>query len=442
VMAVGTVPGAGDTPLWAMPAATGSAEARLPFYALMFFSFVALVAPQALVPALGSLHPALVAATVAAATHMIDRLKRAAPLTIMEPEIRLVLLLFGLGALSVPTSYWIEGSVQTLLSLFGKSVLVFLLLANVIVTVARLRAMLWLLALGSMVPAVSVVKDYLEGDFVGSRVQGYMGALTSNPNDVALTLNIVIPLAVGLALASPRRGHRVALAAAIALGAAGVVVTFSRAGFIFLTATLLLYLARLKKGRTGIILLLLLLLVMMLNVDGFIARIGTIGDVKTESSARQRWETMTSALDIMVKNPLLGVGIGQSIVALNDAGGPRWSHIHNVYLEVAVDLGIPALLVYLLLYVRALRSVMDARRAASARGGDLYYLAQGLEISLLGFAAAAMFYPIAYHFFFYILLGLAVAVKGLGRQEILAPADPEGATGKGGPAIEDQGLRR
>src|SRR5437773_11980119 len=104
-MALGTVPAAGGIPLWAMPAPTGSAAARLPFYALMFFTFVALVAPQGLVPALASLHPALVAATVAAATHVADRLKRAAPLTVMEPAIRLALLLFGLGALSVPTAY-------------------------------------------------------------------------------------------------------------------------------------------------------------------------------------------------------------------------------------------------------------------------------------------------------------------------------------------------
>src|SRR5207249_464771 len=335
----------GDTSMWAMPAPTGSAAAHLPFYALMFFTFVALVAPQGLFPALAPLHLALVGATVAAATHVANRLSRAAPLTVTEPEIRLALLLFGLGVLSVPTSYWIEGSVQTL-ALFGKSLIVFLLLANILVTAARLRAMLWLLTLGSTIPALSVVKNYLEGNLLLGRVRAYLSTLTSNPNDLALTLNIVIPLPVGLALASRRRTHRVALAAAIALGAAGIVTTFSRAGFIFLTTTLLLYLARLKKGRSGIVLLLLLLVVLMLNVDGFIARIETIGDVKTEGSARERWETTGKALHLIAMHPLLGVGIGQSIIALNDIGGLRWRNIHNVYLEIAVDLGIPALLVY------------------------------------------------------------------------------------------------
>src|SRR3989475_7284217 len=183
-MASGNVPAVGGTP--AVLAQTGSVAPRLPFYALMFFTFIVLVAPQGQLPALAPLHLALVAATVAAATHVADRLRRAAPLTVSEPEIRLALVLFGLGTLSVPTSYWIEGSVQTLLGLFGKSLIVFLLLANILVTAGRLRAMLWLLTLGSAVSAVAVVKDYLEGDLVRARVPGYLSALTSNPNDVAL----------------------------------------------------------------------------------------------------------------------------------------------------------------------------------------------------------------------------------------------------------------
>jgi putative inorganic carbon (HCO3(-)) transporter len=262
---------------------------------------------------------------------------------------------------------------------------------------------------------------------VRARVPGYLSVLTSNPNDVALTLNIVIPLAVGLALASRRRRQRIALAAAVALGAAGIVVTFSRAGFIFLTTTLLLYLGRLKKNRIGIVLLLLLLLVLMLTVDGFIDRLRTIGDVQTESSARERWEVMQNSLQLISAHPLLGVGIGQGIIALNDIGSARWRYVHNVYLEIAVDLGIPALAVYVLLFYRAFRSVAEAKRAWSARGRELYHLAQGLEISLIGFAVAAMFYPIAYHFFFYYLVGLAVAVKRLGRRDVPAPADHEPA---------------
>src|SRR5712691_6809611 len=135
--------------------------ARLPFYALMFFTLVVLIAPQGLVPALAPLHLALVAAAVAAVAHVADRMSRSRPPTVMEPEVLLALLLFALGILSVPTSYWPRGSVETLLTLLGKSLILLLLLANILVTAERLRTMLWLLALGSTVPALAVVEAYL-----------------------------------------------------------------------------------------------------------------------------------------------------------------------------------------------------------------------------------------------------------------------------------------
>jgi hypothetical protein len=36
-----------------------------------------------------------------------------------------------------------------------------------------------------------------------------------------------------------------------------------------------------------------------------------------------------------------------------------------------------------------------------------------LEISLVAFAVAAMFHPVGYHFYFYILAGLAVALRSI-----------------------------
>src|SRR5206468_11491072 len=141
LMAVGTAP-AVRSPRTAVKRASAPA-ARLPFYALMFFTFVVLVAPQGLFPVLAPLHLAFVSAAVAAAAHVADRMSRAKPLTIMEPEILLTLLFFGFGALSVPTSYWPGGSVQTLVALLGRSLILFLLLANILVSAGRLRAMLW-----------------------------------------------------------------------------------------------------------------------------------------------------------------------------------------------------------------------------------------------------------------------------------------------------------
>jgi hypothetical protein len=38
------------------------------------------------------------------------------------------------------------------------------------------------------------------------------------------------------------------------------------------------------------------------------------------------------------------------------------------------------------------------------------YLSEAIRVSLLAFAVAAMFYPVAYEFFFYYIAGLAIAL--------------------------------
>jgi putative inorganic carbon (HCO3(-)) transporter len=409
----------------------GSDAPRGPFYALMCFTFVLFVAPQSLFPALAPLRLALVSAMVAGVLHVAHRLVHRRPLTVMEPEVRLMLVLVGLAALSVPTSYSVRGSVETLVDLFGKSVIVFLLLANLITTAERFRAMVWLLTLASGVAALGVINNYVQGDFMGTakrlsltamtqaRVKGYfLSGLTANPNDVALALNIVVPLALGLLLATHRRWQRLVLAFIITLAVAGIIVTLSRAGFLFLLMTVFLSLGVLKRGRMWIVLLLVLALPVMMGVEGFMDRMSTIVDTElTDASSRERWETQKRAIELMITHPLLGVGIGQSVLALAETG-MGGIDVHNVYLEVGVDLGVPGLIVYLFFLYYSLRSVREAKRTLRARGNhQLHHLAQGLEISLIGFLVAAMFYPIAYNFFLYYVAGLALAVKLLAQQE-------------------------
>jgi len=42
---------------------------------------------------------------------------------------------------------------------------------------------------------------------------------------------------------------------------------------------------------------------------------------------------------------------------------------------------------------------------------DLFLLAEGIQVSLAVFAVAALFHPVAYHFYFYYMAGLALAAR-------------------------------
>ena len=66
--------------------------------------------------------------------------------------------------------------------------------------------------------ALTAVQHYRAGDFMrgapSSRIEGYDAPLTQNPNDLALMLNLLLPLAVALLLTRPRGLLRAVLIAA------------------------------------------------------------------------------------------------------------------------------------------------------------------------------------------------------------------------------------
>ena len=124
---------------------------RLPFAALMTFTFILIIAPQTFFPVL-----ALVPHRVCRRVRGHRRACRPAgscrrqPLT--RPHARDVRRprASWLGPSStVPFSYWPGGSVSFLTSIYFKTLAVFWLLGNVVNTLPRLRAIAWGLALMS-----------------------------------------------------------------------------------------------------------------------------------------------------------------------------------------------------------------------------------------------------------------------------------------------------
>src|SRR5215470_13642227 len=79
--------------------------AALPFWALMAFTFVMLLAPQSYFPALEALRPALLVAALATAAYVGDCLARGKPLSVRAAAIWLAVALAVWAALLIPFSY-------------------------------------------------------------------------------------------------------------------------------------------------------------------------------------------------------------------------------------------------------------------------------------------------------------------------------------------------
>lgn len=418
-------------PGWWHVAAAPAKDSPLPFVALMTFTFILMLAPQTFFPVLGLFRIAMVAGLLAITAHVCGRFIRRQPLMVRTREMSTAACLAAWAVATVPFGHWPGGSVAFLTGIYFKTLAVFWLLGNVVNTLPRLRAIAWGLALMSVPLALTGITNFLSGAFVVvtpgvqaavNRIYGYDAPLAQNPNDLALLLNLMIPLAVALFLSTPKPALRALLIAIISLTVLAVIFTFSRAGFLTLGAMFSVYAWKLRRRPEAPWIwtaLVVALLSVPLLPSGYTDRITTIFNVESDptGSSQARWADTKAAVRVMVREPLIGAGPGQNVLALNEERGATWKEVHNVYLEYGVELGLPGMTLFLMLLIFSLKSTTFAQRQAQRvpAARDLFYLAEGIQVSLLAFAVAGMFHPGGYQFVFYYFAGLATATRVVGE---------------------------
>lgn len=396
------------------------------FRSLMAFLFVLLLSPQSLFAFLQPLRLAFVTAGIAVFAYLMYRMSTREPLVDATPAVKLVGLIVCWAVLTLPFSHWPGGSVAFLVEMYFKTIVVFLLLAHVVDSELRFRRIAWAMTLMSVPLAFTGISNYLAGDFAGGngRILGYDAPLTTNPNDLALTLNLILPLAIGLFLDAERVLVKVFLIGVMALAVGAIIATFSRSGFLTLAVIGLFYSWRLMwRGRAGLV---AIVAVLGIGAAPFLPghywdRLSTITAIEedTSGSAQERWNDTKAAVSYVAGNPIIGAGIGQGTLAMNEVRGDRWLKVHNVYLEYAVELGLPGLVLFVLLLVSSLRSAGLAERiAVHLRSSGVFHLSEAIRASLIGFAVAAVFHPAAYHFWFYMFAGLALAARAIAIRDL------------------------
>src|SRR5262249_11424601 len=142
-----------------------------------------------------------------------------------------------------------------------------------------------------------------------------------------------------------------------------VISTFSRGGFLTLAVIMISVLVkRMRRRGAGLLVgaLVLLVFASFFLMPGYGQRMSTIVDTGADStgSATARWNGMVLAWYVMLEHPILGVGLKQHGLRFMDwVGDWSWVGVHNVFLEIGADLGVPALLLYLGALWQAFRGV-------------------------------------------------------------------------------------
>ncbi len=228
-------------------------KADAAFIGLMLFTALLFFRPQDQIRALNSLHLAELSALGALAAMVFGRLGRGLTVSRVTPELCGVILMGGIILATAPFSIWPGGSIGTFTDIYSKIILIFVLIVNTLSSRKRVEQFIWLIVIASGYIAFRAVLDSARGINLieNGRVQGAVGGMFKNPNDLALNMVAVIPLAASLALRAATRFGRAggALCALLMVGA--VVASQSRSGTIGLAVMTLImgvYLVRRKPA--------------------------------------------------------------------------------------------------------------------------------------------------------------------------------------------------
>ncbi len=408
----------------------------LAFIFVWCFTLVLYLRPNELFPKFFEEYPiplAKIFAVAAPAIFFFSRAISGEKLFLWQRELKMVFVILGLAVLFYPFSINKEDTWRELSELYIKVVLMFGLLVATLDSRARIYWMMRLTVLcGGWIALDSILK-FRAGDLSekSQRIEGTVGGMFSNPNDLATTFGMLLPLAVVLLVVS-RGPSRVLYACCIVLFSMATLITFSRGGFLALVAVAGVMLWKFRRRHRAIpyVAAGMLLGVLLLSMPGGLGdRLWTIvkPDSDSTGSAQERRDILKRGLLIAARHPITGIGLGTfHIQSINER------RAHNSYLEIAAELGLMGLLAYLALIFNPLKALWQIEAetlgACDRRAFENYVLSVGLQATLVAYYANSFFGSIQYQWFVYYPIAYAVGLRliyereRMIREQVIAPA--------------------
>ena len=348
---------------------------------------------------------------------------------------------------------WRGGSFIVFKDYWVKSLLIFLVISSLAVTMARIWLLVHLITVGigiAMLVALAVGETDIEGrlmmsagEFANSNALGMFAVVglafcwhsASNPNRVPLTSLWWGAAALPMLYVVARSGSRTAL--------------------LMLLISLLFVLYR-SSWRQRILLAVLAVLggcaTFLTAPEVVLKRFSTLpvlsqagldddasdGERSAVSSTESRRYLLEKSLLITLQHPLFGVGPGNFMVAENQIADKQdrrgnWHVTHNGFTELSSETGLPGFLLYMAALVWVWRSLgrLSARAAKVGRPAETSHSAMAFRTLLLVTLVATFFGISLYHYFVPAFMALAVGLLRSAEETGGDARKPEGAAVEG-----------
>lgn len=386
------------------------------FALLLLFTVILYARPAEFYPSLWTNSLALIVGVITLLCFAATQISLEGNLTAQPPEAKLVLLFMVTGLLSIPLAIdpaiaWGEFS-----GTFVRGVLIFIVIINVVRTETRLKVILFLAIATAIVLSIQAINDYRLGLMTveGYRAAGRGKGIFGNTNDMALYLVTMLPIAVAFFFQTRKAAWKVVHAVCCSMMIFGILLSYSRGAFIGVMVVFVFFALRLgRRSRFEIAVLVIAAgaAMILLAPSGYGDRLLSIfmPELDTNGSADSRRGELFRSLVVALRHPLLGIGMGNYQPNMSYRGLVT----HNSYTQVGSEMGLTALALYTMFIVSPLRKLSRIARDTIAvrRSSHFYYLALGLQASLLVYMVSSFFLSVAYAWNIYYLVGYAVCFR-------------------------------
>jgi putative inorganic carbon (hco3(-)) transporter len=384
------------------------------FIGLYLFSVLVLFRPYEIIPGLGFLSAtAFYFGAATLAIYIPSQFASEGNISMFSTEVKAIFAITMIALINMPIAKDPGLAWDTFNDPFIKAVVIFIVLVNVVRTKSRLMGLMWLSFGIAIYLSVSAIDLYSKGKFAVEeyRVAVDVGGMFGNPNEMAMHLVMMTPLVIALGIAASGLRRWMYFAMAVLL-ISGNMVTFSRGGFLGLIVCMAVMAWKIgRKHRLNVT-----LLSVVVGGIAIFAAPGNYGlrmlsifipGLDPVGSSDQRKELLERSILVSVRNPW-GIGIGNFPIV-----GIRNLQSHNAFTQVSAELGVLGLLAYLVFIISPYRKLGAIERKLFG-SDDLnwyYYLAIGLQASIIGYMVSSFFASVAYNWFIYYLIAYAVAFR-------------------------------
>ncbi len=391
------------------------------YAALVLFTAVLYARPAEFYPSALTTSIALVIGITTLAVFVPSQLFLEGNPTARPREVTLVLLFCLAGLLSIPLAIDPAQAWKEFSDTFIRCIVIFIVMVNVVRTEARLKGLLLLALITGIWLSLGAINDYRLGLMTveGYRAGGRGGGIFGNSNDMALFLVIIVPIAIALMIGSRSLARKFFFGGCAFLLVAGIVLTYSRGGFIGLLAALGFFAWKAGRQRRTEVLIggFVMVAIFLALVPSYALRLASIliPSLDPVGSSEARSGELLRSLYVAIRHPLLGIGMGNYAPEMSYRGLVT----HNSYTQVAAEMGAAALVCYTMFVVTPLRKLGQiARETFGARANSrFYYLALGLQASLVGYLVCSFFASVAYLWYVYYLVAYAVCLRRMYESE-------------------------